>query len=262
MIDRLDHEIGRLVDHLKATDQLDNTLILFVSDNGACPYDRRSVHLDQKPTNGSITWSDSTGWAWARNSPFRYYKQNQYEGGISTPAIVHWPAGLKKQPGSINRDPIHLIDVMPTLAEITRSPVPTNFDNRQLRPVSGQSLNPIFQGQSIVRDQPLHFLFAQDRGIRVGDWKAVSFRGAPWELYNLNDDRTETNNLAKHDPQRLTEMVDTWTDMSKTILHAKGRSIAPVSEKQVPHRHPEWTNFNRDPIAGIRGSSPGDAKRE
>ena len=93
MIDRVDQEVGRLVADLRANGELDNTLMLFVSDNGACPYDRRKPLLDVEPTNGDIALADSTGWSWARNSPFRYYKQNQFEGGIATPAIVHWPAG-------------------------------------------------------------------------------------------------------------------------------------------------------------------------
>ena len=88
MIDRVDQEIGRLVANLRQNNELDDTLILFVSDNGACPYDRRRPLLNVEPTNGEVSLADSTGWAWARNTPFRYYKQNQFEGGISTPAIV------------------------------------------------------------------------------------------------------------------------------------------------------------------------------
>ncbi|KAA1257938.1 Arylsulfatase [Rubripirellula obstinata] len=255
MIDRLDQEIGRLVQHLKDTDQLDNTMILFVSDNGACPYDRWSHQIDKKPTNGSIIWGDSTGWAWARNSPFRYYKQNQFEGGISTPAILHWPAGLKIKPGEVNRQPVHLIDVMPTLADITDSPIPSDFANRELRPVSGQSLRPIFDGESFDRQQPLHFLFSTDRGLRIDDWKLVSFRSGPWELYDLKNDRSELNNLAASEPERLQSMIDTWTKMAADVLHAKGKTISPVATNAAPHRHPEWTNFALDPVAGIRGSA-------
>ncbi|MEC9091483.1 MAG: sulfatase-like hydrolase/transferase, partial [Planctomycetota bacterium] len=142
MIDRVDQEIGRLVDDLKANKEFDNTMILFVSDNGACPYDRKAPLLDVEPTNGNTALADSTGWAWARNTPFRYYKQNQFEGGISTPAIVHWPAGLKMPPGSITDQPAHLIDVMPTLADITKSKIPNRWPNRTLRPVSGVTLTP------------------------------------------------------------------------------------------------------------------------
>ncbi|MGB7345156.1 MAG: arylsulfatase [Pirellulaceae bacterium] len=255
MIDRVDQEIGRLVQHLKDTDQLDNTLIWFVSDNGACPYDRNSNQIDAIPTNGSVSWSDSTGWAWARNSPFRYYKQNQFEGGIATPSIVHWPAGLKTTPGSINHQPAHLIDVMPTLADLSGSKIPSTMVDRDLRPVSGQTLRPIFNGGVIDRKEPLHFLFASDRGLREGDWKAVSYRSGPWELYNVRDDRTELNNLADQEPQRLASMVNRWQSMARDVLHAGNNGTSPVSETPTPHQHPEWTNFASDPAEGVRGNS-------
>ena len=96
MIDRVEQEVGRLTEDLRRAGELDNTLILFVSDNGACPYGDSSSEVDVVPTNGDVTLGDSTGWAWARNSPFRYYKQNQFEGGIATPAIVHWPRGSRQ----------------------------------------------------------------------------------------------------------------------------------------------------------------------
>ncbi|QDT08603.1 arylsulfatase [Planctomycetes bacterium K23_9] len=254
MIDRVDQEIGRLVDHLQHTDQLDNTLIWFVSDNGACPYDRTSNQIEAKPTDGSVMWSDSTGWAWARNSPFRYYKQNQFEGGIASPAIVHWPAGLKTPAGSIDRQPAHLIDIMPTLADLTQSNVPTAMNDRELRPVSGQSLRPLLEGGVVGRKQPLHFLFAADRGLRDGDWKIVSFRSGPWEIYNVRNDRTEQNNLADREPERLKSMVTTWQTMARDVLHANGRNTAAVSQKSTEHTHPEWTNFASDPTAGVRGN--------
>ncbi|MGE3776667.1 MAG: sulfatase-like hydrolase/transferase, partial [Pirellulaceae bacterium] len=111
LIDRVDQELGRLLADLAAQGELDNTLILFFSDNGACPYDRTSTGTDRDPFRPDVTWSDSTGWAWARNSPFRYYKQNQFEGGIATPAIAHWPAGLKLPAGSLVHSPAHLVDI-------------------------------------------------------------------------------------------------------------------------------------------------------
>jgi len=247
MIDRVDQEVGRLVEDLRKSGELENTMILFVSDNGACPYDRRSNSLDSDPTSGDVSWSDSTGWAWARNCPFRYYKQNQFEGGISTPAIVHWPAGLKTSPGAIVHEPAHLVDVMPTLAAISVSPIPNDYANRELRPVSGVSLVPIFQGKKLERSDPIHLLFSRDRGLRDGDWKAVSFRGEAWELYNMADDRTELNDLAAEEPARLAKMAQQWTEMTRDLLHASQGSYSPVKPAELPHRHPEWTNFEVDP---------------
>jgi arylsulfatase len=253
MIDRVDQEVGRLVEDLRTNGELDNTMILFVSDNGACPYDRKPPSLDVEPTNGDVSLADSTGWAWARNSPFRYYKQNQFEGGIATPAIVHWPAGLKRQKGSIVHEPAHLIDVMPTLAEITRCEIPTTWPDRELRPVSGISLRPIFDGETLGSRPPIHLLFSTDRGLRDGDWKAVSFRREAWELYNMAKDRTELNNLADAEPKRLQAMVQKWTDMTHNVLHASGRHSLPAIQAKIPHTNPQWTNFDRPaPAQGAR----------
>ncbi|MDE0934566.1 MAG: arylsulfatase [Mariniblastus sp.] len=250
MIDRVDQEIGRLVNDLKANNELDNTMILFVSDNGACPYDRRAPLLDVEPTNGDIGLADSTGWSWARNTPFRYYKQNQFEGGVSTPAIVHWPAGLKTPAGSITDQPAHLIDVMPTLAEITKSEIPNQWPDRTLRPVSGVTLTPAFEGEKINREQPIHLLFAQDRGLRDGDWKIVSFKSEAWELYNVAEDRTELNDLAAKEPERLAAMVKKWTQMSRDVLHAPERTYAPTGKAQPVHTNREWTKFDKEAPTG------------
>lgn len=244
MIDRVDQEIGRLITDLQNNKELENTFILFVSDNGACPYDRKQPLLDVKPTNGDTSFSDSTGWSWARNSPFRYYKQNQFEGGISSPAIVHWPAGLKTKPGSIVQEPAHLIDVLPTLAEITKSKIPKSWPERELRPVSGVSLKPILDGGSLGKRPPIHLLFSIDRGLRDGDWKAVSFRRQEWELYNIANDRAELNNLAKQEPERLKSMIQKWTDMTKDVLHAPPKTYSPTIPAKLPHYHPEWTRFD------------------
>ena len=243
MIDRVDQEVGRLVADLQANDELDNTMILFVSDNGACPYDRKPALLGVEPTSAETSFGDSTGWSWARNCPFRYYKQNQFEGGISTPAIVHWPAGLKTEPGTIVDQPAHLIDVLPTLVEVTDCQMPLQWESRDLRPVSGESLKPILDGKPLPSRRPIHFRFSNDRGLRDGDWKLVSFRGESWELYHMAQDRTELNDLAQSNPGRLQEMVETWTDMAKDVLRASPSVYASVKPAELPHRHPEWTNF-------------------
>ncbi|MHC4518241.1 MAG: arylsulfatase [Planctomycetota bacterium] len=244
MIDCIDRQVGRLVEDLRSHNELDNTLILFVSDNGACPYDRRRPLLDVEPTDGDAFFGDSTGWAWARNGPFRYYKQNQFEGGIATPAIVHWPAGLRTSPGTIIRTPAHLIDVLPTLADICQSPIPDQWPGRDLRPVSGVSLAPLLRGQALSPRPPSHFLFSRDRALRDNDWKLVSFRGEAWELYHMAEDRAELNDLAQAEPERLRTMIETWTEMTRDVLRARPTAYAPVTEARLPHRHPEWTRFN------------------
>ncbi|WP_261344825.1 arylsulfatase [Neorhodopirellula pilleata] len=260
MIDRVDQEVGRLVNDLQVHGELDNTMLLFVSDNGACPYDRGRPILDAEPTNGNVSFADSTGWSWARNSPFRFYKQNQFEGGISTPAIVHWPAGLKTKPGTIVHQPAHLIDVMPTLADITDSKIPQAWPGRELRPVSGVSLKPVFENEALERSLPIHLLFSNDRGLRDGDWKAVSFRGTAWELYNVAEDRTELNDLAASNPERLDAMIQKWTVMTQDVLHAPPNVSAPVTEADLPHQHPEWTNFEQSDPSQSGKYRPGKIK--
>jgi arylsulfatase len=247
MIDRVDQEVGRLIGDLEAHDDLNNTLLLFVSDNGACPYDRTSQQMDREPYQADVTWSDSTAWAWARNSPFRFYKQNQHEGGICTPGIVHWPAGLKRSPGSQVDTPLHLVDVLPTLADVTGAPIPDTWPGRELRPVSGISFANVLRGEAMGERPPLYFLFGQDRALRDGSWKLVSFKSNPWELYNLAQDRTELHNLANTETERLQSMVAQWTELSQTVDHAPPKSYAPVLESSTPEslRHAEWTDFEQ-----------------
>ena len=247
MIDRVDQEIGRLVEDLEKNKQLDNTLILFVSDNGACPYDRKQPLLNVEPTTGDVALADSTGWAWARNSPFRYYKQNQHEGGISSPGIVHWPAGLKTKSGSINDTPVHLIDVLPTLADLAQTTVSKKHPDRELRPVSGISLRPLLEGGKIERQAPLHFQFAGDYALRQGDWKIVSFKSQEWELYNLANDRSEIHNLAKEHPKRLQKMVRQWRTMSRDVLHSDRLANPKITPTKSPRTNREWTKFSDSP---------------
>jgi arylsulfatase len=244
MIDRVDQEVGRLVEDLKKNGELENTMILFVSDNGACPYDRSIPRLNFEPTDGDNALGDSTGWSWARNAPFRFYKQNQFEGGISTPGIIHWPAGLKTESGSIVNTPVHLIDVLPTLADLANTRIPKEHPIRALRPVSGISLRPILEGKTLERSDPIYLQFAYDWGLRDGDWKLVSFRGQEWELYNMVNDRTELHDLAKTEPERLKTMVAKWREMSANVLHDEQLANAQTRPAKYPKSHIEWTPFN------------------
>lgn len=212
---------------------MDNTFILFLSDNGACPYDRQAPLLNVEPTNADTKLSDSTGWAWAPNTPFRFYKQNQFEGGISTPAIAHWPAGIKAAKGRVVDDPAHLIDVLPTLVDIANTKIPEQWNQRELRPLSGVSLRPILEGKQLTSRPPIHLLFSKDRGLRDGDWKLVSFQSEAWELYNMAHDRTELNNLAAAEPERLQKMIATWDEMAQNVHHASASVRAPVKRSGV-----------------------------
>jgi arylsulfatase len=256
MIDRVDQEMGRLLANLTSAGELDHTLIVFVSDNGACPFDRGSPDPRSEPFDPDTHWGDSTGWAWARNSPFRFYKQNQFEGGIASPAIMHWPAGLKAKAGSVVSSPAHLVDVMPTFAEITGAKVPDTFPGREPAPLAGISLAPILAGGEIKDRPPIHLLFASDRGLRDGEWKLVSFQSQPWELYHIATDRTEIHDVAGQHPDIVARMVKRWHEMSANVLMAKGRETALVATEVAPKKNPGWTNFEK---AG--GGSDGKGKR-
>lgn len=251
LIDRVDQELARVVADLEKSGDLDNTLILFFSDNGACPYDRNNRGVDLEPYNPDSNWTDSTGWAWARNSPFRFYKQNQFEGGIATPAIAHWPKGLKTKPGAIDATPAHLVDVLPTVAAIAGASIPKEFPGRLPTPLAGVSLSPIFEGKELEKRPAIHLLYGQDRGLRDGDWKLVSFRSGPWELYNIREDRAETNNLADKHPERVTAMAAEWHRMAQEEVLATPQEQKPVGN-EAPKKHPEWTNFS--------GKRPGKRK--
>lgn len=245
LIDRVDQELGRLIANLENAGELENTMIVFVSDNGACPYDRGAPEYNKEPYLASTTWSDSTGWAWARNAPFRYYKQNQFEGGIASPAIFHWPAGLKTKLGSINDNPAHLVDILPTFAELAAATLPKEFPKRELTPLAGISLAPILAGQQIEKRPPIHLLYEKDRGLRDGEWKLVSFQSQPWELYHMPSDRAETNNVAAKHPEIVERMVKTWHDMSRDVLMTNGTELKPVATEATEQIHHEWTNYDK-----------------
>lgn len=244
LIHRVDREVGRLVADIEAKGELDNTLVMFFSDNGACPYDRVNGDQNGDPCDGTTGWSDSTGWAWARNSPFRYYKQNQFEGGIATPAIMHWPAGIQAAAGSLVHEPAHLVDILPTLVEITGAENPASYEGRDPTPLAGVSLKPILEGASLGSRPPIHFLFASDRGLRDGDWKLVSFQSEPWELYKIDEDRTELHDLAAGNPEIVSRLSQQWHEMAENVLHATAKETAPVATTASPQVHPEWSNYS------------------
>ena len=245
LIHRIDLELARIVTDLEHSGELDNTLILFFSDNGACPYDRDNRGTEKEPFDPSTNWTDSTGWAWARNTPFRFYKQNQFEGGAATPAIAHWPAGIRVKPGSVDTTPAHLVDVLPTLAEIAGAEIPAALPGREPTPLAGVSLAPILAGKPLANRPPVHLMYGQDRGLRDGDWKLVSFRGQPWELYHLTTDRTELTNLADKEPERVKSMAETWHRMAEKDLMAPAAETKPVADKAIPKTNGEWSDYAR-----------------
>lgn len=233
MVDRVDQNMGRLVQHLADRDLLENTLILLFSDNGACPFER--TRGDQyMPWDPRSYWTYDVGWAHAGNTPFRWYKQNQHEGGIASPLIAHWPQGLRTEPGAITHQPAHLIDILPTLVELAGAEYPEQFAGRAITPVQGRSLVPIFQGEQRIGHEWLYFQFSDNRALRRGDWKIVSARGGPWELYDLAADRTELNDLADQHPDKVQELAQQWHHVAAEIDQLQPRRRKPVAGRDAP----------------------------
>jgi len=247
MIETMDAGIGRIVAQLKAAGQLDNTLILFLQDNGACaenvgrpdnnkegPGDLKPMAPDQLQPRTSPPmqtrdgrWVKSgpsvmpgpadtyiaygRGWANVSNTPFREYKHWTHEGGISTPLIAHWPVGIRgDHTGRLERQPGHLIDIMATCVELAGATYPTEVSGQAIKPREGVSLRPAFNGEPLGRQQPIFWEHESNRAVREGDWKLVAKEGEPWELYNIPADRTESHNLAAAEPSRVKEMAAKW----------------------------------------------------
>lgn len=229
MVDVLDQNVGRLVKHLKDKGVYDNTLILFCSDNGACPFERtRGKNL--KPWDPESYWTYDASWAHAGNTPFRLYKQNQHEGGISSPLIVHWPDGLKTKAGAVTDQPGHLIDFMATFIDLAGANYPGKIGDRKIDPLQGKSLLPIFHGKTRDPHEQLYFHFGTDRALRRGPWKLVSAKRGKWELYNLDEDRTELNDLSKQHPARVGEMSAEWFRVAKDVDRLGNRQLGPVAD--------------------------------
>ena len=256
MVDVVDRNVGRLVEFLKAKGVLDNTLILFCADNGACPFERTRGRM-YKPWDSKSYWTYDASWAHAGNTPFRLYKQNQHEGGISSPLIVHWPKGLKTKPGQITNQPGHIIDVMATSIELAGGTYPKQVGDRQIDPLQGRSLLPIFQGKTREPHETLYFHFGTDRALRQGPWKLVSAKLGRWELYNLTEDRTELNDLAAQQPERVKTMAAEWFRLAENVDRLGGRSLAPVKNTLTP------ISFRKDTSSGSAdGASGGSGKRK
>jgi arylsulfatase len=222
MIDRMDQNLGRVVGELTKSKQLDNTLFFFLSDNGgSAEWDHLGFDKNSGPENvlhkgddlkkigapGSYV-SAGSGWGNAQNTPFRWYKHHCYEGGVSSPFIIHWPAGIKTA-GELRPQVGHLIDLMPTCIDAAGAKFPAKFEGKNLLPLEGVSLVPAFDNRAIKRP-PLFWEHEGNRAVRDGKWKLVANHGQPWELYDLEADRVEMKNLAKTDPERVETMARQW----------------------------------------------------
>ncbi len=251
MVDNMDQGIGRIVAELKKQGIFDNTLILFLQDNGGCAEgmgrgenindkwrsgvkDRKPMGKDElqphiwppmktrdgRPVLGGpsvMPGPDGTyiaygrDWANVSNTPFRYYKHWVHEGGISTPLIAHWPAQIKSR-GKLRHQPGHLIDIMATCVDVARAQYPSEYKGKKITPMEGRSLVPAFGNKSIEREA-IYWEHEGNRAVRQGKWKLVSRHPGKWELYDLEADRTELNNLIEKNPAKAEElkaMYEAW----------------------------------------------------
>jgi len=219
MIERVDKEIGRIVGQLKAMGELENTLILFLSDNGASAeimvrddgHDPNAV-----PGSAASHLCLGPGWSTASNTPFRKHKTWVHEGGSCTPLIAHWPKGIAEKV-VLRHSYGHIIDVVPTILDMAGISDDSSFQVD----FPGQSLTAAF-AKDVDRQEPIWYYHEGNRAIRQGNWKLVAANNQPWELYNLAEDRTESNDLATSNPEKLHEMDNEWTRLLHEI-----REVAP-----------------------------------
>lgn len=254
MVDRMDQGIGRIVDCLRENGQLENTLLLFLQDNGGCAEDtgrkpdqerpqaptfpviaQDALRQDVIPKQTREGWPVLHGrlvmpgppdtfiaygksWANVSNTPFREYKHWEHEGGVSTPLIAHWPLGIpSSRRGLFERQPGHLIDLMATAADLAGAEYPRERGGLAILPMEGVSLRPALLGQPLVRPRPLFWEHEGNRAIRDGKWKLVSKYPGRWELYNMEADRTELDDLTGQEPERARSLAAQWEEWAKRV---------------------------------------------
>ncbi len=211
-VDSIDQNVGRIVDKLKQLGQFDNTAIFFLSDNG-CSAEGGPGGFSrgrEGATIGTGLSYASVGleWANASDTPFRKFETDTYEGGIATPLIVHWPAGISAR-GELRDQPGHVIDLLPTLVELAGADLPSQHGGKPLIPVEGKSLVPAFENQPIERDS-IFWEHQGNKAVRQGDFKAVAKGRQAWELFDLGVDRSELNDLAGQNPRKTKELAALW----------------------------------------------------
>lgn len=217
MVDNLDQNIGKLLKHLEATNLLDNTLIIFISDNGAEDWDFSKMDFAINRSSGPVGSAGSNesytkNWAQVSNMPMRSYKSSPYEGGVSSPFIARFPKVIPAN--VIQQGGIHLVDFMPSLLEIAGVTYPSTYQNNTVYPMVGESFISKIKNNSWSRRNPIFYEWAGNRSIIDGKWKMVStYPKNQWELYDLENDRTESKDLAKSFPaivEKLDNAYQLW----------------------------------------------------
>lgn len=218
-VHRMDQAIGDLVNGIKQRGVLENTLILFMSDNGGNAESGPNGRTDGDPTKAASNWFCGESWAFLQNAPFRKYKHYNHEGGIASPLIAHWPAGMKtmrqgdEETGRLVHAPAHLIDIMATCVDASGANYPKEHNGRAIMPMEGVSLKPLLvsESESLPVSRSLFWEHEGNAAVRHGDLKLVrTGRNGPWELYDLKTDRTEQHDLAAAQPEKVKELAAEW----------------------------------------------------
>jgi arylsulfatase len=216
VMSRLDKSIGDLTTGLKERGLLENTLILFMSDNGGNAESGPNGRTDGDPTQATSSWHCGESWALLQNTPFRRYKHFNHQGGIATPLIAHWPGGIKAR-NELRTQVGHVIDILPTCIEVAGATPLKELNGKPLLPLEGRSLVPAFTNQPVERDA----LFWEHEGnaaVRVGDLKLVrAGRRNAWELYNVAIDGTEQHDLAQEQPEKARELAEKWDAWAQRV---------------------------------------------
>ena len=228
MVDRMDQEIGRILTQLKAMGASENTLIFFASDNGASAeiMVRGGGHDPQAASGSAASYLClGPGFSSACNTPHRRHKTWVHEGGISTPLIAHWPAGITAK-NELRHTPAHVIDIVPTVLELAGIQKSKVWKGEPIPEAPGRSLVPALAKDEVVTRDSLWWLHEGHRAIRVGDWKLVAAEGDPWELYDLKTDRAEQQNLAAKMPDKVKELAQTWQRQTDSFTELAKKTLA------------------------------------
>ncbi|MBV6498247.1 MAG: Arylsulfatase [Prosthecobacter sp.] len=228
MVDRMDQEIGRILGQLKTMGAFENTLIFFASDNGASAeiMVRNGGHDPAAPMGSAASYLClGPGFSSACNTPHRRHKTWVHEGGISTPLVVHWPAGITAR-GELRHSPAHVVDFVPTVLDLLGIQKPRDWNGEPIPEAPGKSLVPAFaKDQTISRDS-LWWLHEGNRAIRVGDWKLVAAKGDAWSLYDLRTDRAEQHDLAAQMPEKVRELSTLWQKQTDDFTALARQTLA------------------------------------
>jgi arylsulfatase len=239
-IDRMDQNIGRVISTLESTNQLDNTIIIFLSDNGGCAEGGELGGGKKEDLESDRGWVLSYGRAWANasNTPFKRYKHWVHEGGISTPFIVHWPDGIsKKSHGTFINQFAFLPDIMATVIDISKADYPKEYNGNKIPPMVGKSfLNTLNNKDVVIHKEPIFFEHEGNRAVRSGKYKLVSaynYEGEQkWELYDMKADRTEMNDLSEQMPEKVKDMSAQYNEWAANNLVVPWKKIYEITKSK------------------------------